>query len=872
VHTLLARIFRIQSGEGQKVLLFSLLGALMSGGLTIGMSAVDAVFLSGAGAERLPLIYVLTPLMMLLYMPLFSLLLAKVGIDRLFDIMLGVLVTGGIVLYALLSRWGLDQPLWVLLLIKLYANLWLYALYTLYWNFTDRYFDILDAKRLFSFFTAGSAFGAMGGGVLVAMLISYMDLTYLFLVWSGITLLGLPLLVYIRRTNRVIDLEESLDETEPGFGEQMRLLGRTLRTSRYVKLLVATTFGTLAIALICEYQYMHIFSAWANNTATRMAPAAQVETYASQELAALFGQLNAYVNALNLLVNLFLFNRLIVWLGVRNMALIQSLVYLIAFSALLLTKSFPAAVFGFFAYQGVMFAIDQNNQNFLYNALPAEGRKQMRAFIECVCEPFAVAFAGLFLILFARDVDTFSVQALWAQIWGEESAAWWTGHLRFGMFSFTDISIFGLLAAVVTIALTFKLRPDYVRAMILNLKRSWLDFSSSGRSDALAMPPALDSRSVLPLLAATRAIPPYARRQAEDLIVRIGLKSVPALVTALMDRHLSMRSRSIAVRALARLSFAQFEALEDELIDAELRQAYTCARMQRCLENTALDTHGLYLLSRYYQDTQDLTLDFVLELLTIGGRLPSYELLAASLRSPNPKERANAIETIEQGCSAQRFRLLLPLIGQHNLDERCRIAGDLLTDEAPALAELLAHASQSPHPVECAAATEAIWDASPPGTRDRLLRDARSETVQKAVDQLRKRDQAAAITDVEKLSRLARAPFFKAFGIEELFICMPEVTREVFPDQQLLYRAEADADAVFLIISGAVELDMHGTRWTRETGETVGEDAVMGAVSRSVDAVSKGATVLRISKHAILETARTYPRVALGLLAKTWMN
>ena len=1104
MHFILQTIFKIQSGEGRKVVMFSLLGALMSGGLTIGMSAVDAIFLTEAGADRLPLIYLLTPLVMLLYIPVFSYLMARVGIDRLFDITIGILVLGGVALFALLSAEDARSNLVLLIAVKLYVNMWLYALYTLYWNFTDSYFDILDAKRLFSFFSGGSAFGAMLGGALTAFLIHFIDVHYLFLVWSGVTLLSAPLLIYTRRIATQIDMDETLDETQPGFLEQMRHLFQTLRSSRYVFVLSLITFVTLAITLICEYQYMSIFSGWAAEVAedklaadaATVVAGATLETYSSRELAALFGKLNAYANAFNLLINLFLFNRLIIWFGVRNMAMIQPLAYVVTFTYLLLSYDFPAAVVGFFAYQGLMFAIDQNNQNFLFNALPTEGKKQMRTFIECVCEPMAVALAGLFLLLFARDVGTVPVQETMINLLGDARAEWVFDYLRLGAMTATEISAIGLGGALFCLIMVFVLRVDYVQAMIINLKKGWLDFSRSTEdttghvtdrdldrlveiartgdathalaavrmlikrdtstalrallgfwqrasaedrlnaqpllgellegedvdmvrpvmewleSEEIDLDPALieelgsrnliqpqiilpliesnepalrgaasvalwsswniehgldsfhtirdllrgtesercmavralgrtnreryahslasylgdpspavrrealsairnlvnsdsvrltarvmeaivegdtptrvlgmevlerigDSGCILSLLASTRSFTPYERRKAEEVITQIGLQSVPATVAVLQDRRYPHKSRSIAARALARLSFAQFEALEPEVIDGELERAYEFVACQAGLQDVSRTSHGLSLLLRFYQDMQEVVVDFVLEMMTISGRLPSYELLSASLRSPNPKERANAIETIEQGCSAGLFNLLLPLIAGRDMKEKLRVARSRFRLSTRTVDEIIQRGLDSAMPLEASGALQAVWEAGGDGAaallREKLIRTKDEQVRQNILQLLDKKAGVVNVTEMEKLNMLAHTPFFAAFGIEELAICVRDVVEQVHAKGDAIYRVGDPAAELFLITHGDVELSMNGTRWTRTVGETIGEDAVMGMGRRSVDAVSQGAHTLTISRAAILKTARTYPRVAIGLLAKKWM-
>ena len=83
---ILTRFLRVQPGEGRKVLQFALLGALLQAGLATGMSAADSLFLIKIGADKLPVVYLLTPAMMLGYIPAFAWLLGRYHIDRVFDL------------------------------------------------------------------------------------------------------------------------------------------------------------------------------------------------------------------------------------------------------------------------------------------------------------------------------------------------------------------------------------------------------------------------------------------------------------------------------------------------------------------------------------------------------------------------------------------------------------------------------------------------------------------------------------------------------------------------------------------------------------------------------------------------------------------
>ena len=86
----LGRLLRIAPGEGMKVLQFALLGLLLQAGLTVGINAGDSLFLARVGADKLPHIYILVPLLMLLYIPTVTAMLRRFGIDRVLDATMAV--------------------------------------------------------------------------------------------------------------------------------------------------------------------------------------------------------------------------------------------------------------------------------------------------------------------------------------------------------------------------------------------------------------------------------------------------------------------------------------------------------------------------------------------------------------------------------------------------------------------------------------------------------------------------------------------------------------------------------------------------------------------------------------------------------------
>src|SRR5690606_15352061 len=121
--------------------------------------------------------------------------------------------------------------------------------------------------------------------------------------------------------------------------------------------------------------------------------------------------------------------------------------YIATSSFLLLQYSYEAALFAFFAYQGMAWSVDNNNYNLLYNALPNENRAQLRTILEGLLEPIATAIAGIFLIFYASKVPP------------------------------EGISLVGFIGALVLFVIVVLMKKNYLISLVQNLKTEWLDFS-----------------------------------------------------------------------------------------------------------------------------------------------------------------------------------------------------------------------------------------------------------------------------------------------------------------------------------------------------------------------------------------------------------
>ena len=741
---LIDRLLRVAPGEWPKLAPFALLGFLLQMGLGIGFSAGDAAFLARAGADNLALIFMMTPAVMLLYTAIFSYLMVRYSIDRVVDATVGLLVVGGLLSYVVL---GLALPAaWELPVyfgLKLYLAMWYIALYSLFWNYTDAYFNIQDGKRLFPLLAAATAFGTTCGGLVVSELAGTVSLRGFFLIWSIIAALTLPVAVLLRRRwSRISDSD--IEEGGDSVVEQVGQVATTFRTSRYTLVLTLVLFVTLLMTNLAEFQYSTVFQ--------------QGRTEA--ELASLLGKLYAAANIFNMFVCLFVFNRLVGRIGVRNVALIMPLSYFAAFGFLFVTGSFEGALAAFFAYHGILTSIEYNNQNMLFNAVPSATKRPVRTIVEGMAEPLASFVAGGFLLLAATRTDM------------------------------RELSGIGVILGVVLLLIVIVLRQLYPAAMARNMQAMLLDFGrraappqSTDAADApistttqlnrLRSPDRAEREQAIARLRASRdieAVPqilasaawlaPRERHAIEHLIADWGDTAIPRIAAELGDPAQHHISRALAARALAKLSLPLFASRLDGLVKGELDRAQPRFALAAALEGLAAPTHATRTLARFQRQQIAAATDFAIELLAIGGRLPDFDLLVVSLHSQNAKVRANAIEAIESGTDRATFLIL----------------GELIDGRPPAsasptpLLDRLDAGLASTNPIELVATAQTIRDLAPPaelGPRlRRALRPDIGRTARTTIATLLRLDGAPEHTLVDRIAAIALVPDFGAAMIE----------------------------------------------------------------------------------------------------------
>ncbi len=180
-----------------------------------------------------------------------------------------------------------------------------------------------------------------------------------------------------------------------------------------------------------------------------------------------------------------------------------------------------------------------------------------------------------------------------------------------------------------------------------------------------------DSSLVHDLIQATLHFRPNERRRAEEIIYKMGLRTVPTLLSMMQGTHLPDRCRLLAGRILGRLALPQLRAHLSETIHREIDRAYFYFYHHQTLPRSSSEC-DLTLLADVLLTNYHSVLDFIIQLLGVAGEVEEAEILSRSLKSRSPKIRSQVVEALEKTVDPPIFRLLQPLVDEIPQEEKMR--------------------------------------------------------------------------------------------------------------------------------------------------------------------------------------------------------
>jgi len=424
---LFKRTFDIRDGEIRISFFMQLYIFLLITVLLMVKPTINALFLSKLGAEHLPYGYVLVALIAVVTSYFYNRAVKKYSLKI---ITIGTLVffSMSFLLLSILMYSGALSN-WSLYAYYLSVSLFAVLVTSQFWIIANMVYNAREAKRLFGFIGAGAIAGGIFGGYLTSVIASAFGNRVVILVAAILILCCIPILqviwkLRVVKMNAFVRNQRKMTERE-SYNSPFKLIIQ----SKHLTYLAAIVGVGVIMAKLVDFQ----FSDFAN----RAIPD-------SDGLASFFGFWFSSFNVIALLIQLFLTNRMLAWLGVTTNLLILPLGIAIG---CLLFLTFPE-LWVLIIIKGMDGSFKQsiNKAGIELSILPIPHhiKNEAKSFIDVVVDSIATGLAGLLLIFVIRKLEL----------------------------STSYITVIILLILFIWVVLIYKLREAYFESFRTNIKSS----------------------------------------------------------------------------------------------------------------------------------------------------------------------------------------------------------------------------------------------------------------------------------------------------------------------------------------------------------------------------------------------------------------
>ncbi len=608
----LARVLRVQPGEGRIVALVVVLMFVTVAGQTIGESGVGALFFDRVGTSALPLIYLLQGATGLAAMLVLTGSLGHGDQRRTYAGLLLALSAAVVVERGL----AIGQARWVYGLLWLTASLGMLLEAISTWGTAGLVTDTRRAKRLFPLFGAGSILGAIVGGLLTGPLARMIGAENLLFVWAAALAGSAGLCVVILGSRGRTRARRRVSRT--------RELARGLASVRSSPLLMWMMVAAVLFSVLFFSLYLPF------------AEAASLRFGDPDALAGFLGAFWAVVTGAAFLVAIVLTNRLLGWVGAALLVLVLPVLYAGAFGVLLVSSAFTTLVVIRFVVNVWLQGVASPSWETLINVVPESRRDQTRAFLNGGPTQVGTAIAGV------------------VQLVGQD------------VLSARQLAAIGLGCSAITIYAAWRIRRSYGGALVDALRSGRpsvfevgvlggtpIVLGREGQAMNLALEAAHDEdvrirRLAVEMLAAASGS--GARdallEAARDGDALVRAKAIRGLVdrgeTSILPQALADPDAAVRVAAVSALGVrAGLDRLRELLADPD--HGVRAAAAVALLETPSRD-EALKVVDRLLDD-DDAEVRLV-TLRQLGAGTPDAALAVGLVTDPAPTVRAAAIATL----------------------------------------------------------------------------------------------------------------------------------------------------------------------------------------------------------------------------------
>ncbi|MCC6810107.1 MAG: HEAT repeat domain-containing protein [Deltaproteobacteria bacterium] len=355
------------------------------------------------------------------------------------------------------------------------------------WGFASAIFNAREAKRLFAIIG--------GGGVLANILIGVG-------VKSAVHTLGAPNLLYVAAgviflaficerwlsvlARQELDDQRAQQAKKRASNTPIKIAEDTAGVlgSHHLQIIAAIVAMTFFVSTLVDYQF-------------KITVGDAFETSAAR--ASYFGTFYSITGILGAVIQFGFTNRLLERFGVLVSLALLPVMMLSGSVWMLVAPGLLAATWLKGSENTLRYTVNDATMQLLYVPVPASMRARAKSFIDGILKPLAIGFSGVFLLLISRFLPV---------------------H---------DLAIFTGAVLLVWGGLLFRLRSEYVKTLMLTLRKRRLDFTESSLSindDATikVLITTLESGTEAEVLHAIELLPNVSKKpqKVKDLVLKIA--------------------------------------------------------------------------------------------------------------------------------------------------------------------------------------------------------------------------------------------------------------------------------------------------------------------------------------------------------------
>ncbi|MFV1992266.1 MAG: hypothetical protein ACC635_00065 [Acidiferrobacterales bacterium] len=387
----LAKFFLVKEDEYYPTAYFLVLFLLVGAGLAIGRGSADTLFFKRYGVEYLPVMYISFGILLSGISAMYAAFADRITSEKFFVLIISSTVALLLVCWFLISvlQWSNAYPLYYLVYEVASELLVIHA-----FLYVNQNFETMQAKRLTPLIFAAAQSGKIIGGLVLAFASPVIGVQNFILIWAGLMFIALILIIFRHRQSGVSPYYRSGKKGRKGLVYSIDQIVQGVQFAKRSRLLKYLSFALFFIVTgfyIVTYAVNSIYS----------------ETFSTEEsLSTFFGLLTVVNGVIALLIQAFLTSKLLRTFGIKKINLVFPVTTITSYLFLIVSFTFPIALFASFNKEVIMTAIRNPTRNLFFNALPDYMQGRARALSLVIVLPISLVITGGLLVFMQSMGDS----------------------------------------------------------------------------------------------------------------------------------------------------------------------------------------------------------------------------------------------------------------------------------------------------------------------------------------------------------------------------------------------------------------------------------------------------------------------------------